>query len=208
MSSCDARSTLLPTLQCLTLAFLKRREYSTKRVASFFKQILTTSMHTETHISIPLVVFARQMLQQYSSSIEQLLENEADIITSGSYTPDVEDPEHSNPFATSAWELGLLKFHIDPIMGKHHADSCASNRLLQYPMEAPDRIFEERMKHNVEKGYIGCKIRRKKHPFRNSAMSRNNEIGKTKRGRQREQYRFVKARKETRLHLLPYNELN
>lgn len=204
ISSINPRGSVPPTLNCLTLAFLKRREYSTVRIASFLKQVLTTSLHTETHTSIPLVAFARQLLQRYPASTNQLLENEADIITSGAYTPDVKDPEHSNPFATSAWELGLLKFHIDPAMGKHHAQSCAENRLLNYPTEAPDRLFDERMRYNVEKGYIGCRVRCKKHPFRNSLMSND---GKKKGRRQREQFRFVKARKTTGLHLLPFDRL-
>lgn len=203
----NARTTVPATLNCLTLAFLKRREYSTVRTAGFFKQILTTCLHTETHLSIPLIAFARQLMQRYAS-INQLLENESDIITSGAYTPDVMDPEHSNPFATSAWELGLLKFHVDPMMGKHHASACSENKILQYPTEAPDRIFEERMRFHVEKGYIGCQIRCKKHPFRHSApnQNENEHQGRTKR-RQREQYRFIKPRKTTSLHLKPFSEL-
>ena len=211
LSNQNAKATLPAIISCLSLAFLKRREYSNTRTAAFLKQILTTCLHTETHLSLPLLTFARQLLHRYSStnSISQLLENESDIITSGAYTPDVMDPEHSNPFATSAWELGLLKFHIDPSMGKHHAQACAENKMLSYPTESPDRIFEERMKFYVEKGYIGCRIRLKKHPFRHSVPGANNAESheKKKRGRNREQYRFVKARKTTGLHLKSFQEL-
>ena len=55
-----------------------------------------------------------------------MLENEQDIITSGAYTPTAEDPEHTNPFACSAWELATLKFHIHPLVSEHAVGGSAT----------------------------------------------------------------------------------
>ena len=46
-------------LQCLDAAFIKRREYSTTRVAAFLKQILTVAMLTPASTSVALIAFAR-----------------------------------------------------------------------------------------------------------------------------------------------------
>ena len=95
-------------LQCLNAAFIKRREYSTVRIAAFCKQLCTVALHAPSHTSAPLFAFVRQLSQRYPS-IHQMMENEQDVITSGTYNPNVQDPEHSNPFATSAWELSLVE---------------------------------------------------------------------------------------------------
>jgi nucleolar complex protein 3 len=94
-------------LQCLSTAFLKRREYSVIRLASFAKQLATLALHSTASTSAPILAFLRQLFHRYQS-LEQLLENEQDVITEGQYDPNVEDPEHANPFATSLWELSLL----------------------------------------------------------------------------------------------------
>lgn len=193
-------------LQCLLYAFLKRREYSTVRIASFFKQILTICLHTPTHISIPLLAFARQISQRYSTSITQLLENEADVITSGSYTPELKDPEHCNPFATSAWELGMLKYHINPEVGSKHAKGCAENKLLQFPAESPTNLFEEQVR-TLNEGYIPCRVQWKKHPFYVAMQKQKQQKNNKKGNNSNACCRFVTARKSTGLHLLKFNDL-
>ena len=132
-------------LRCLSAAFLKQKEYSNNRVAAFVKQIMTASMHSPPHTSVPLLAFSRQLLQKYPSA-QQLLENESDVIASGEYDPDVRDPELSNPYATSGWELATLKFHIlGSIAGQ--ANGAATSSLLQLPSEGPDRLRKEFVEH-------------------------------------------------------------
>lgn len=149
-------------LQCLNAAFLKRREYSTVRIAAFVKQLCTVALHAPAHTSAPLLAFVRQLTHRYPS-VHQMLENEQDVITSGQYNPDVEDPEHSNPFATSAWELSTLAFHIHPTVA-YHATAAASQKLLQLPSEAPDRIRKELLRDEDEL-YISMRRVTKKHPL-------------------------------------------
>eukprot|EP00980_Cylindrotheca_fusiformis_P029218 scaffold22756_cov198-Cylindrotheca_fusiformis.AAC.3 len=166
-------------MKCLNSAFIKRREYSTLRVAAFVKQIFTVSMHAPSYTSVPLLALARQILQRYPSA-HQILDSESDVITSGNYTPDVIDPEHSNPFSTSAWELSTLKFHFHPSVQKQ-ADAAASLKLLQMPGESPDRLWSD-MKRDSEETYIEFRRVAKNHPL----------AGKG--GRQ--QHRFITPRKK------------
>jgi len=149
-------------LQCLNAAFIKRREYSTVRIAAFVKQLCTVALHAPAHTSAPLLAFVRQLTQRYPS-IHQMLENEQDVITSGEYNPDVNDPEHSNPFATSVWELATLSFHVDPKIA-HHANGAACQKMLQLPFEAPERVRKE-MLRDTDELYISNRRVSKKHPL-------------------------------------------
>ena len=101
-------------LQCLSMAFIQRREYSNVRITAFMKQILTLTLYcaSSTDMSIPLLVFVRRLIQRYLSSLQQLYENEQDVITKGQYRMDVMDPEHANPYATSAWNMCLTKISL------------------------------------------------------------------------------------------------
>ncbi len=166
-------------LQCLTAAFLKRREYSTIRIAAFLKQILTVAMHAPEYTSVPLIALARQILQRYPSA-HQMLDNESDVVTSGQYTPDVKDPEYSNPFSTSAWELANLKFHIHPTI-QDQAIGAGTMKLLQMPAETPSRLLNELMK-DADDVYIKFRRLNKRHPL----------LGKG--GKQ--QLRYITARKQ------------
>ena len=146
-------------LQCLSAAFLKRREYSVIRLASFAKQLSTVALHSAPSTAAPILAFLRQLFHRYQS-LEQLLENEQDVITEGQYDPTVEDPEHANPFATSVWELSTLVFHINPMVASQ-ATKAASQTLIQLPAEAPHKIRSE-MCHDF---YISAKRVKKKHPL-------------------------------------------
>ena len=175
-------------LQCLNAAFIKRREYSTVRVAAFVKQLCTVALHAPAHTSAPLLAFVRQLTHRYPS-VHQMLENEQDVITSGEYNPDVEDPEHSNPFATSAWELGTLRFHVHPSVA-HHASEAASQNMLQLPFEAPERVRTELLR-DAKEMYISNRRVLKKHPL---AGGRGAD--------KQQQERFLAARKTAKMHLI------
>jgi len=166
-------------LQCLTAAFVKRKEYSTVRVAAFLKQMLTVAMHSPVYTSVPLIGLARQILQRYPS-VHQMLESESDVITSGTYTPDVEDPEHSNPFSTSAWELSNLKFHVHPRV-RLQASAAAELKTIQLPAEAPDRM-RRALSKDADEIYIPFRRQSKKHPLSGKASGRK-------------QFRFITPRK-------------
>lgn len=173
-------------LKCLDAAFIKRREYSTVRIAAFVKQLCTVSLHAPPYTSAPLLAFVRQLFQRYPA-VHQILENEQDVITSGTYEPDLDDPEQTNPFATSAWELATLKFHYKQEV-ESHASGAASLRILQFPAEAPDRV-RKNMVRDADEMYIECKRLKKKHPLESRGQDR------------RQQARFITPRKTGNFHL-------
>jgi nucleolar complex protein 3 len=149
-------------LKCLDAAFLKRREYSTVRMASFCKQLAATAFHSAPPTAAPILAFLRHLLHRYQS-LHQLLENEQDVITSGQYDATAQDPEHANPFATSVWELSLLAFHMHPSIQKH-SSRAASLQMLSLPTEAPINIRSELLKER-ETTYIPSRRTKKKHPL-------------------------------------------
>ena len=173
-------------LKCLDLALIQRREYSTVRVAAFFKQMLTVALHTPSHTSVPLLALARQLFLRYPT-IQQLVENEQDVITSGEYDPTVQDPEHSNPYATSAWELSLARFHWETAVSQQ-ADGVANLKQLQLPMENPDRLRKQ-IRQNDDELVINFVRMKKKHPL--EPKQQPDEEGAKKR---RRQVRFVTPR--------------
>ena len=165
-------------VQCVTSAFLKRREFSVVRLASFVKQLLTTALHTPPPTAVPLLVVVRQLLQRYPSA-QQLLENEQDVLTAGEYTPDAADPEFANPHATTGWELATLRFHWHSKI-QHQAQAASTMQLLQFPAESPVRLRKEFLE-DQEELYIPFRRVIKKHPL---------EQGRDKKGKPR----FLKAR--------------
>jgi len=176
-------------LRCLTSAFMKRKEYSTIRVAAFAKQLSTVAMHAPPHSSAPLLAFLRQLLHRYPSAA-QLLENEQDVVTQGTYTPEADDPEYTNPFATSAWELGTLKFHFDPKV-RNHAKGAGAKKMLMLPAEDPSKIRAELVRNSQEL-HIALRVRKKKHPLANAG---------NKDKRRRNQVRFITPRQTENYHL-------
>ena len=127
-------------------------------------------MHAPAYTSVPLLAMARQILQRYPSA-HQLLESEADVITAGQYTPDVADPEHSNPFSTSVWELATLRFQVHPAL-RDQADAAAKLKMLQLPAEAPERLLNELLK-DTDELYIPFQRHEKRHPLAAKASGKN-----------------------------------
>jgi len=146
--------------ECLRMAFLDRREYSNVRVAAFFKRMLTTCLHAPSaSTAVPLLALARQLLQKYPV-LEQLLDDE--VVTRGEYNPDATDPEHANPMATQAWELGTLSRHHDSRVA---SQAKSFGKLLQLPKESPDRLYKE-LSYQEEQSYVAYTIlTTKAHPL-------------------------------------------
>jgi nucleolar complex protein 3 len=174
-------------LQCLTMAFIKRREYSNVRVAAFVKRMLSAALHTPPHTSVPLLALVRQFLQRYPNA-EQLLENESDVITEGQYLPEVDDPEHANPFATSGWELAALQFHYHGDVVAQ-ASAAATAKLLSLPAEQPEKLRSIALR-NMEDLYIPFVRIQKRHPLYVKVSSNEKQ-------KKRNQVRFITPRTQT-----------
>lgn len=176
-------------ISCLNAAFMKRKEYSTVRVAAFAKQLGTVAMHAPYFTSAPLLAFLRQLFHRYPSAV-QLLENEQDVVTQGKYTPEADDPEYTNPFATSAWELSSSKFHINSQV-RYHAVGALEKKMLMLPAEDPYKIRAELLRNSKEL-HISYKSSKKKHPLQSG----------DKKEKKRSQVRFIRPRMTQNFHLM------
>jgi hypothetical protein len=121
-------------------------------------------------MSIPLLAFVRQLVQRYSSALQQLYENEQDVITEGQYRMDVMDPEHANPYATAAWECTLLKFHYNTNV-QIQANHVATCKMLNLPMECPNKLHETEQ-NKISDLYIPFVRQQKRHPLAVGAVQR------------------------------------
>lgn len=184
-------------IQCLDHAFLQRRELSSLRLAGFLKRLTSSSLHCMPSSSVPLLACTRQIASRYSTSssskIGRMLENEEEVVAEGVFSPDAEDPEHSNSHATSLWELSLLRYHIHPKVAEQ-SSNMAEGKLLKLPGEAPTKLCAQ-MKRDAQECHIEQKPLWKKHPLDSTASSRK------KSRRRQNQARFITPRRTANWHL-------
>jgi nucleolar complex protein 3 len=98
--------------RALHLAFEPRTAVPPWRTAAFAKRLLTAALHWPGSVALRALEFVARLVVR-EPRLEALLSTE-DRTVDGVYRPDVEDPQLSNPFTTSAYELHLLRTaHVD-----------------------------------------------------------------------------------------------
>ncbi|KAI9446221.1 nucleolar complex-associated protein 3 [Lactarius indigo] len=96
----------------LHLAFTPRATVPPWRTAAFAKRLLTAALHWPSAVAQRALEFVARLVAR-EPRLEALLSTEERTVD-GVYRPDVEDPQLSNPFTTSAYELHLLRTaHMD-----------------------------------------------------------------------------------------------
>lgn len=107
--------------RALDLAFAPRAAVPPWRAAAFAKRLLTAALHWSGPDASRALDWVTKLMAR-EPRLEALLSTE-DRTVDGVYRPDVEDPQLSNPFATSAYELHLLRTaHIDVRVREAAAD--------------------------------------------------------------------------------------
>jgi len=107
--------------RALNLAFAPRAAVPPWRAAAFAKRLLTAALHWSGADASRALDWVTKLMAR-EPRLEALLSTE-DRTVDGVYRPDVEDPQLSNPFATSAYELHLLQTaHIDVRVREAAAD--------------------------------------------------------------------------------------
>jgi nucleolar complex protein 3 len=98
--------------RALHLALAPRASVPPWRAAAFAKRLLSAALHWPGSVALRALEFVAKLVVR-EPHVEALLSTE-DRTVDGVYRPDVEDPQLSNPFATSAYELYLLQTaHVD-----------------------------------------------------------------------------------------------
>ena len=93
---------------------------------------------------LAVLALVRSFFHRYTR-LQQLLDSESDHIASGVYRSDVDDPDFSNPYASSCWELALLRFHWHPKAASFSLGTAKLEATL--PNENPVAMMT---KYNVE----------------------------------------------------------
>jgi len=177
-------------LQAIDLAFLQRREYSKDRTAAFVKRMLGVSLHLPPRYAAPMVNLVRMILARYSS-VQPLFESEMDVVYSsavaGGLVLDAHDPERSNPFASSVWEVALLRQGVHPTLSQQ-AQRVANNTPIKLPFEKKYHDLRIAMERDYDEMYIRYAPVKMKHPLADSTKAKDSKK------RRRVQYRFIKSR--------------
>lgn len=98
--------------RALHLAFAPRAAVPPWRTAAFAKRLLMAALHWPGAVALRALEFVAGLVAR-EPKLDALLSTE-DRMVDGVYRADVEDPQLSNPFTTSAYELHLLRTaHVD-----------------------------------------------------------------------------------------------
>ena len=110
----DDESLVEALVDCLRKMLLQRKkQLSLARVLAFCKRIASFALQTSSETSAVSLTLLRSFMQDHAKS-ELLLDSEQ--FGSGSFLPEVEDPEFCHADATRLWELHLLRRHFDPFV--------------------------------------------------------------------------------------------
>lgn len=104
---------LLRSLLATLLPPTNSRGVPPARVAAFTKQILSASLHVPEKTALALLGVDGQIAKTHGNKIASLWNTE-ERRGDGVFNPMSEEIEAANPFATTAWEVELLRFHFDP----------------------------------------------------------------------------------------------
>lgn len=118
MTQAEHHSLLPLLLHCLRLMFRFSKQLSTERVGAFVKRLAIVALHLPPSHAIAVAHCIRSFFQTCSRA-RQLLD--ADCTVSGVFMPLVDNPDLSNAFATTLWELTLLAQSSHP----YQRDYCA-----------------------------------------------------------------------------------
>ncbi|KAI9139711.1 hypothetical protein BKA69DRAFT_1083831 [Paraphysoderma sedebokerense] len=103
-------------LDCLSDLYLRHRTNSATRVASFVKQLCSLANSAmETHVVLATLSLIRELVSSYPS-LRTLFTPLTDRPTSGLYNPSSTDPDLTNPWCTTTFELYCLFSHWNPMV--------------------------------------------------------------------------------------------
>jgi len=100
-------------LQCLDVMFHETKQLSLERVASFVKRLSNVCLYVPPYAALAIMHAVRLCLNKYPK-VKQLLDRE--VSASGVHLWEIDDPDLANSFASSTFELGLLKSSYHPFV--------------------------------------------------------------------------------------------
>lgn len=121
-------------LECLEAMIFKRKKQLTKsRIMAFMKRLSTLCLHALPEASIALLGVVRSIVHSFPCS-DIMFENDY-LSGSGTFMPELSDPEYCNASNTCLWELHLLKNHVCP-----NVSSFANHVIHQAPLAGTGKL--------------------------------------------------------------------
>lgn len=133
------RTALPKVVACVESLFLQRKEIVVDRVAAFIKRLLIVALHLPPHQILSILALVRSLFHKYPK-LHLLLDNASECVSSGIYRSDVDDPDFCNPYATSCWELSVLRLHWHPEVSKFALETAKLGPSL--PTQNPIAMLE------------------------------------------------------------------
>ncbi|XP_013420494.1 nucleolar complex protein 3 homolog [Lingula anatina] len=133
-------------LQCLDSMMIKRKkQVSVPRALAFIKRLSTLTLQLLHPEALGLLSTLRQLVHSFPKS--DLL-FDAETLGSGTFFPELADPEHCNAHATALYELHTLRRHYHPVVrkyGNHICHGAPSSGNGQLPLEmtklSPEELY-------------------------------------------------------------------
>ncbi|XP_028651303.1 nucleolar complex protein 3 homolog [Erpetoichthys calabaricus] len=115
----ESNDDMIIVLRCIDAMLNKRRKQVTlQRVLAFIKRLTTVAAHVLPNSSIGILASLRVLMHTFPKS-DILLDSESH--GSGTYLPELDEPEYCNPQNTALWELHVLQRHYHPVVKKFAA---------------------------------------------------------------------------------------
>lgn len=83
------------------------------RIAAFTKRLMTSALHVPEKSALAEMGIIQKMGRRHRNRMVGLFSSE-EAVGDGVFRPEVEEPERSNPYATTVWESVLLEKHYSP----------------------------------------------------------------------------------------------
>ncbi|RPA88824.1 nucleolar complex-associated protein 3 [Choiromyces venosus 120613-1] len=104
---------LLRALSSIFFSTAHQKSTTPLRLASFTKRLLTTALQTPEKSSLALLGLLNKLAIKHGRKLSALFSTE-EVVGDGVWDGRVDEPEMSNPFAATAWEVVLLRRHYSP----------------------------------------------------------------------------------------------
>lgn len=135
--------------KCVDLMIIKRKKkISVSRILAFVKRLCTVSLQAPLPGLLICLSLVRKIMMA-SNNAGILLDTE-DTVGSGTFLPELEDPEHCNAHSSALWELQLLLSHSNPavvLFARHVLHGCPIQGNYSIPVELSNMSPEELVSH-------------------------------------------------------------
>lgn len=136
-------------IECLDLMINQRRKkVSYHRVLAFTKRLTTLALQLNHNGAIAVLALVRSFMQNHKR-VDILLDTDTSQ-GSGTFLPELDEPEYCNAATTALWELHLMRSHYHPVIQKLAAHLAIGAPIMgdgqlsqDLSRKTPEDLYEE-----------------------------------------------------------------